>query len=249
MFPLVVPHSSLTMWLLCLLLILDDGEASCHQDESSFHGLVEAAWTEGQIWKEGMAWKEGHDLRAAGKLWMESQTRRDGQGDLELPKERLGSLRNYCNCKGEEEPTDFCRSVFVSYHSAQRDIKLGKYAHLDIKPRGKKYLKEMIPAKDLLKSGTAKPFSFLSDITKQLQVRYVVAIVDAGDWSGPPFLSGLARESLSSQVFLTVLQADAGRNLSLALLQPGNLLAPTAVFLLGRHTSTTLFQVRRHKDS
>ena len=234
------------MWLLCLLLILDDVEAGCSQDDSNFHGLVEEVWTEGQ--KEGLAWKEGHVFRE-GKLWKESQTWRDGQGGLELPKERLEKLRNYCNCKGEEEPTHFCRSVFVSYHSAQRNIKIGKYEHLDIKPRGKKYLKEMIPAQDLLKGDTTNPFSFVSDITKQLLVSYVVVIVAAEDWLGPSFISGLARDSLSSQLFLTVLKADAGRNLSSALLQPGNLLAPTAVFLLGRHTSIALFQVRSQKTS
>jgi hypothetical protein len=78
-----------------LALVLRLVTAGCPPADHRFHGAVELVWAE--------------DARAVA---------RGG----ELPPERLAGLRDYCHCKGDKDPTDFCRSVFAAYFAKPRDM-------------------------------------------------------------------------------------------------------------------------------
>ena len=201
-------------FLLFMLLNVPSGEASCLDSDFQFHRLMEETW---------------------------SQDFREGEDTSPLPRERLGELRKYCNCLEEDQPSNFCRNVFISYHlqPRQKQEHQGKLTYSGYMT--KKITKDTSEALLLDEGSSTSLHIFISEVAKKLLVYYVVVLVEVEDVGNKVWMSRLVKDCLSQNLRLTVHVTRRGGNMTRAILQPGN--QPAALFLLGRRNGLLVREV------
>ena len=226
---LYCPTSTLAILLLpACLLLLAGGAAGCPDPHSHFHGLMEEAW------------REEPRMTPA----MEAGMTADMEPGMALPRERMSRLRKYCNCKGQDQPSDFCRLVYVSYHSTHKTSLQKEKPGSALKE--KKYLKGSQVAVHLEPVALTDLSIFVTAVASQLLVQYVVVVLareEATAWSLP----GLFKASLASHLSLTVMEVRPGTNLSQAVMAGST--STTAVFLLGRRSGSIVKEVSQRGSS
>ena len=202
--------------ILYLLLQCTYGDSLCPYPDTQFHQVMEDTWSQDS--------KVGEDISI-------------------LPKERLRALKNYCNCQEDEEkePTPFCTSVFVSFHSkAQERLKHQTKLFAPGLKTVKLTNKTSSPLKTKEGSNTHL-LNFIREVTNQFLMDYVVILVDAEDVPSFSWISSLAKSCLAANLRVTLHLSGQGGNISQAILQSGS--RPSALFLLGRHNGRLLREV------
>ena len=204
----------MVQFFLFMLLNVPFCKASCLDGDFQFHRLMEETW---------------------------SQDIREGEDTSLLPRERLGELRKYCNCLEEEKPSNFCRNVFISYHSQPIEIYKHQGRFTDSGYKTKKNTRETSEALLLDEGSRANLHIFISEVAKKLLVYYVVVLVEVEDVGSTVWMSRLVKDCLSQNLRLTVHVTRRGGNMTQAILQPGN--QPAALFLLGTRNGLLVREV------
>ena len=204
----------MVQFFLFMLLNVPFCKALCLDGDFQFHRLMEETW---------------------------SQDFREGEDTSLLPRERLGELRKYCNCLEEDQPSNFCRNVFISYHSQPIEIYKHQVKLTDSGYKTKKNTKDTSEALLLDEDIHTNSHIFISEVAKHLLVYYVVVLVEVEDVGSPVWMSRLVKDCLSQNLRLTVHVTRRGGNMTQAILQPGN--QPAAIFLLGSHNGLLVKEV------
>ena len=214
------------MVLLVLLLhVIPSVAAGCRHDDFHFHRAVEEAWSE----DFGRENSRREDIRSHHPGF--------GEDVGLLAKDRMGSLKRYCDCQEGEEPSDFCRVILISYHSSQQRDRRQKTQPSNIEEQRKEHLKESRAAVILSHDISPPLHSFILAVAKELLVHHVVILL--ADTSLPPAIFSLAKASLATGLALTV--RLAGGNISQAVLQAGD--QSVGVFVLGGRTCRVVREV------